>query len=456
MRQTQKPPSIRVCLPNLPTELDLLVQRMMAARPDDRFATPQALTRALAPFCRTTVMDLLLPSVMASRPNNETRESLQATPAPSPHTPPQPVSPARILVVDDEASIRKLCLHILQREGHVCDEASGGDEALAALAAKHYELVLLDCMMPRMSGPDVCRRIRETATAFQPRIIMLSGHISPDELAQMMLNGADDYLTKPFTSVQLSARVKATLRQKASQDRMHLLYQQLLTINRELEQNLTRRDQDMTAIRNALVQGLAKTVIDRGAETDSHLERMRRYVQRLAEEAATLSSLSKVIDPSLVERLVECAPLHDLGKVSLPDHILLKPGKLTEEERLLMQSHTILGAETLQGMAEKHAPLESFLRLAADMTRHHHEHYDGTGYPDGLSGDKIPLAARILAFADVYDALRSRRAYKPALSHNSALQVILAGSPGHFDPILTHAFQRCAGDFDRIFQEVRD
>ncbi len=455
LRQTQKPPSLRSFAPNVPVELEALVHRMMAARPEDRFATPQAVTKALLPFARSTVMDLLLAPAVRSA----AEISLQSTPAPSARTPPTPVTaPAHVLVVDDEANIRKLCVHILQREGHLCQEAASGDEALAALTKQSFDLLVVDCVMPKMNGQELCRRIREIPARpdSHPRIIMLSGHISPDELAHMMLNGADDYLTKPFTSVQLAARVKATLRQKASQDRMDLLYRQLLILNRELEQNLAMRDHDMNSIRNALVQGLAKTVIDRGAETEAHLDRMRRYVRRLAEEAATLPTLANALDPSLIQRLEECAPLHDLGKVSLPDHILLKPGKLTDEERLLMQSHTILGAETLQGMAQKHPPLESFLRLAAEMARYHHEHFDGTGYPDGKQGEQIPLAARILAFGDVYDALRSRRSYKPALSHSAALQVILQNSPGHFDPALTTAFQHCAPHFEHIFQEFRD
>jgi HD-GYP domain-containing protein (c-di-GMP phosphodiesterase class II) len=151
-----------------------------------------------------------------------------------------------------------------------------------------------------------------------------------------------------------------------------------------------------------------------------------------------------------------CAPLHDIGKVGLPDHILLKPGKLTADERILMQTHTTIGADTLQNVAKQHPFAAAFLQMAIDIARHHHERYDGKGYPDRLAGNDIPLAARILAISDVYDALRSRRPYKPALSHTAAMHVMLDMSAGQFDPLLLEAFKRCAPSFERIARDVRD
>ena len=151
-----------------------------------------------------------------------------------------------------------------------------------------------------------------------------------------------------------------------------------------------------------------------------------------------------------------CAPLHDIGRVGLPDHILMKPGKFTADERVLMQAHTTVGADTLREVAQEHGSALAFLQMAIDITRHHHERYDGTGYPDRLAGDAIPLAARIVAIGDVYDALRSRRVYKPALSHAASVQLMTEASSGQFDPALLQVFLSCGSEFDRIFRELPD
>jgi putative two-component system response regulator len=148
--------------------------------------------------------------------------------------------------------------------------------------------------------------------------------------------------------------------------------------------------------------------------------------------------------------------LHDVGKVSLPDHILLKPGKLDPDERMLMHTHTVLGSDTLRAVAQQHGPAVAFLHMAADIARHHHERYDGKGYPDRLAGNDIPLAARIVAIADVYDALRTRRSWKPALSHVTTMQIMTELSRGQFDPILIKSLKACADFFERTYVEVAD
>jgi putative two-component system response regulator len=181
---------------------------------------------------------------------------------------------------------------------------------------------------------------------------------------------------------------------------------------------------------------------------------LQRYCRCLAEEAAALPTFANQIDTNFIEMLDCCSPLHDIGKVGLPDYILLKPGRLTPDERMLMETHTIIGADTLAEVAKRHGAALVFLQMAIDIARHHHERFDGSGYPDRLSATAIPLAARIVAIADVYDALRSRRVYKPALSHAATKHIMLEGSPGHFDPALMQVFQRCAGTFERIYTEM--
>jgi response regulator RpfG family c-di-GMP phosphodiesterase len=271
-----------------------------------------------------------------------------------------------------------------------------------------------------------------------------------------MLAGADDFVTKPFSVVQLRARVKTALRLKEAQDRSDVLNRELLTLNAELEQALEARDGELLQARNGLVLAMAKLVEHRSSETGRHLLRVQRYCRVLAEEAASVPLLSSILDANFIRTLEDAVPLHDIGKVALPDHILNKPGPLDPGERLLMQTHTTTGADTLREVAKQHPFATGFLHVAIDIARHHHERWDGSGYPDRLSGESIPLAARIVAICDVYDALRSRRVYKPGLSHHTAVLTITDGMPGHFDPVLLAAFHRVAPHFDRIFREFSE
>jgi response regulator RpfG family c-di-GMP phosphodiesterase len=325
-----------------------------------------------------------------------------------------------------------------------------------AANSQPFDLVILDVDMPVLTGLEALRKLRENPPIPNLKIMMISGNKSGDEMARLLGAGADDYLNKPFTVVQFQQRVKAALRLKQAQDRSELLNQHLLAINAEQDKLLTARDCDLVHARNALVLALAKLVGHRDNETGAHLVRLQRYSRVLAEEAATSPQFASQIDPNFVEMLECCAPLHDIGKLGLPDHILLKPGKLTPDERVLMQAHTTIGADTLGDVAKQHGFARIFLQMAIDITRHHHERFDGTGYPDGLAGTAIPLSARVVALADVYDALRSRRVYKPALSHSSAVQIMTDASNGHFDPGLLQVFLRCAPRFEQIFKDFGD
>jgi response regulator RpfG family c-di-GMP phosphodiesterase len=360
----------------------------------------------------------------------------------------------RALIVDDEASIRLFYRYVLESEGIACDEAEHGGAGLALARQRPYDLVLLDVDMPGPGGAEVCRQLREQPPCPHLKIIMCSGRVGGDELAQIVLAGADDYLTKPPSVIQLRARVKAALRLKEAQDRSDLTTHRLLNVNRELEQTVTARDSDLVHARNALVLALARLVTYRDNETGAHLNRLQTFSRCLAEEAAGLPAHAGLIDADFIDMLACCAPLHDIGKVGLPDHILLKPGKLDADERLLMQSHTVIGAETLGAVAQQHNFALAFLQMAGDIARHHHERFDGHGYPDKLAGDDIPLAARLVAIGDVYDALRSRRVYKPALPHATAVELMTTGSAGHFDPALLQVFQRCAPRFEAIFRDL--
>jgi response regulator RpfG family c-di-GMP phosphodiesterase/serine/threonine protein kinase len=443
-RLSEPPRSIRTWQPALPAELDAVVSRMMAVNPDDRYATPDAVMRSLVPFLKPESCDTAVLSVAQPRPGSESTITHGAEAMPRVH---------RVVIVDDETPIRALCRDALQAEGMQCEEAADGALGLEVIAAKPCDLIILDVDLPKIPGKEVLKRLRESPPRPHLSIIMVSGRASGDEMAQLLSAGADDYLAKPLSLVQLLSRVKAALRQSEAQKRSALLARRLLAVNHELEQNLTSRDSDLVRARNALVLTLAELVAYRDSETGAHLVRLQRYSRCLAEDAAATPGFAGQIDENFIRMLECCAPLHDIGKVGIPDHILLKPGKLDQDERIIMQTHTTIGANTLEKVAKQHRFSVAFFQMAIDITRHHHERYDGKGYPDRLAGNDIPLAARIVTLADVYDALRSRRPYKPALSHAAAVQVVLEASEGQFDPLLLQTFERCAPQFEHIARQ---
>ena len=424
-RQTQQPPSLRRLRPDLPVELDAVLARMMALRPEDRYPTSQGVMSALLPFlgeqkaagaASRTTMIVPGPAARASRVH-------------------------QVLIADDSNTSRMFCRLALDHESIACDEAANGKRALEAVRAKAYDLVLLDINMPEMTGPEVLRELRDRPPGPNLKVIMLSGGVSPDEMAELLAAGADDYLPKPPSIPQLVGRVKAALALKDAQDRSDMLNRHLLAVNAELERSLRASCGDMAQSRNALLLSLAELAELRAGKSAVHQVRLQRYCRCLAEEAAGLLAFAGQIDANFIDMLECCAPLHDIGQAALPDHILRKAGKFDLEERLIMQSHTTLGADILQGIARRHRSALALLQMAADIARHHHEAYDGTGYPDRLAGNAIPLAARIVALADVYDALRSSRSHRPALSHLLAVELMNTGSPGRFDPLLLEVFR---------------
>jgi response regulator RpfG family c-di-GMP phosphodiesterase len=427
--------------------LDAVVARMTAADPAERYPDPQAVLRALLPFLRPD--SAILGPVLTARVPSGGRGVRPATAVGCGR-------PRQVLIVDDEARIRGLCRAALQSEERVCDEAANGSVALRALADRPYDLVLLDVDMPEVNGLEVLRALREAPPCPHLKVIMCSGRATPDEMSKMLLAGADDYVAKPFSLVQLRSRVTAALRLKEAQDRSDVLNRELLALVAQLEQNLSARDSDLLHARSALVLALARLVERRTAESSGHLRRLQRYTRCLAEEAGTLPAFADRVDAGFVQMVECCAPLHDIGNVALPDHILLKPGKLTADEQLSMQMHTIIGGDILKEVAKQHGSALAFLFMAGDIARHHHERYDGSGYPDRLAGDDVPLAAQFVALGDVYDALRCRRPHRPALSHAAAIQVMTELTPGHFNPALLEVLRRRAAHLERIYRELSD
>ena len=424
--------------------MDAVLAKMMALKPEDRYNTPQAVMRALLPFLKTDSVERApglnlharyVPALSVDRP------------ARGGH---------RILIVDDEVGIRQYCKVVLHGDGRQCDEAADALTALDMLRQKAYDLVVTDVSMPKMTGIEMTRKIREAPPAPHLKIIMFSGSATSDDLAQMLSAGADDFLIKPLSIITLQGRVLAALRMKDAQDRADLLHRRLLAVNEELERNLSTKEGDLVHTRNALVLGLARLVEHREGLTSARLARMQQYCRALAAAAATTPAYAGQVNDAFIDMLACCAPVHDIGKIGLPDHILLKPGKLTADERIVMHTHTTIGADTLKQVAQTHGVAMAFLEMGADIARHHHERWDGTGYPDRLAGADIPLAARLVTICDVYDALRSRRAHKPALAHFATMQLMSEACTGQFDPGLFTVFVRGASEFERIFRDFPD
>lgn len=372
-------------------------------------------------------------------------ESVDLTPAPGIPT---------VLVVDDDPQVRALFRTVFTRLGYAIVEADNGVDALAAVAARAFDVMLLDMDLPRMSGREVLSRVRGHSYTPHLKVLVVSGSGDGDLLADTLDVGADDFLTKPFSLTQLRARVRAAVRLKQAQDRADRLNRTVARANLDLERVLGSKDGELVAARGALVLALAKLVEARSNETGGHLIRLQRYSALLGEAAAATPLFADRLTPEVRQTIEQAAPLHDIGKVAVPDAILNKPGKLTAEEYEVMKGHAAAGADTLAEVCRQYQFASAFLHTAREIARSHHEKWAGSGYPDGLAGEAIPLSARVVAVADVYDALRSPRVYKKAFTHSEAVDVILNESPGHFDPRLAAVFAIMHRQFERVYAEL--
>ena len=446
-RQTRMPAPLQCLRPDIPAELSTVVSRMMAIRPEDRYPTAQAIIQALLPFLQPASSPHLVRLVSASVVDSAMPLELNK----------QTAGRARkILIVDDSSIHRVLLRSILEAEGMVCDEVGDGQAALIAAQSGEYDLILLDIQLPELSGKEVLQALLARPPCPNLKILMLSGEVDPDVMAAYLAAGADDYLPKSASVLQLLARVKSALAHKEAQDRSELLNRKLFALNAELERSLSASAGDQVHARNGLILALAELAELRTHHGTAHLLRLQRYVRLLAEEGTRVPVFAGQIDAIFIDLLEACAPLHDIGQVALPDHIMQKTGKFDQEERLIMQTHTTIGADILQGIARRNRTALGFLQMAIDITRHHHESFDGTGYPDRLAGTSIPLAARFVTIGDVYDALRSRRPQRPPLSHLLVVELMTSGKPGRFDPHLLTLFQKHADQFEQTYREWPD
>lgn len=367
-----------------------------------------------------------------------------------------------ILVVDDTRDNLTVIGGLLESAYRV-RIANSGERALKVAATEpRPDLILLDIMMPGMDGYQTLEKLKEDPLTREiPVIFVTAMNADEDEEIGLRL-GAVDYVTKPIRPAILLARVRTQLELKAARDR-------LSDENHTLEGEVRKRTRELELIKDVSMQALATLAEKRDNETGNHLIRTRTYIELLMQDLCLLPRFAPLLTPRRRELIAKAAPLHDIGKVGIPDHILLKPGRLTPEEFEIMKTHASIGADALTEAIERvlaarqtesqededHYAL-GFLELAREIAGGHHEKWDGSGYPKGLAGDDIPLSARLMALADVFDALICKRHYKAAFSLEETTSIIRQGRAVHFDPDIVDVFLKHVENFAAIADHYAD
>jgi len=354
-----------------------------------------------------------------------------------------------VLVVDDTADNLKVMSGLLKDDYRV-KIANSGEKALAVAAAlPHPDLILLDIMMPEMDGYEVCRRLKaDPATREIPVIFLTAKAEVKDEEAGLKL-GAVDYITKPISPPIVLARVETHLKLKASADFLKDKAQ-------FLETEVGNRTREVAAIQDVTILAMASLAETRDSDTGNHIRRTQHYVAALARKLQSHPRFAAVLSDGYIDMLFKSAPLHDIGKVGIPDRILLKPGRFEPTEFEIMKTHTTLGRDAIEHAEQSLGTPVAFLSMAKEIAYGHQEKWDGSGYPQGIGGDHIPVSARLMAVADVYDALISRRVYKEGMPHEKAVAIIREGAGSHFDPDMAAAFLELEAEFKAIAQRFAD
>jgi putative two-component system response regulator len=349
---------------------------------------------------------------------------------------------ALILVVDDQELNLRVLSAMLDPLGYRVDLARNGQQGLERVQANPPDLILMDVMMPEMDGFEATRRLKSDPATQHIPVVMVTSLSEVEDRVRAMEAGAEDFLSKPVDKTELRARVRSLLKVKAYHDHM-------INYQHELEDEVARRTEEVrkayASIRKVsldTIMRLSRAAEYKDEDTGTHISRMSSYAVLVARELG--------LNERTVEAIQYAVPMHDVGKIGIPDHILLKPGPLTPEEWEVMKQHTTIGGRILAGADP------GFLRLAEVIALTHHEKWDGTGYPRGLKGKAIPLAGRITAVADVFDALTSDRPYKKAFTRDKALEIVTEGRGGHFDPQVVDAFLAVQDEVVQVMERYRD
>lgn len=349
-----------------------------------------------------------------------------------------------ILIADDVRVNLDLLKIILLQQGYEVQTSDNGNSLLEEARLRTPDLILLDIKMPGMDGFEVCTYLKNDPDLQEIPVIFISAVDELQEKIHGFQVGGVDYITKPFKKEEVLARISTHLR-------IRKLQQELEIHNHHLKEIIDEKVEEINESQLAMILAMIKLTEARDDDTGKHIERIRTFSKVLAEYLFNRGIYLEEVNPAFIENIYNASSLHDIGKVAIPDQILLKPGRLTPEEFEIMKTHTTLGANTLEVVKEKcvHIP---YLNMGIEISRSHHEKWDGSGYPQGLKEEQIPLSARIMAISDVYDALRSKRVYKDSFSHEKSRDIILEGKGKHFDPVLVDAFI----DMEQEFMTIRD
>jgi len=353
-----------------------------------------------------------------------------------------------ILVVDDTPANLSLLSNLLKDQYRI-KVANSGIKALELASAVPPDMVLLDIMMPEMDGYEVCRRLKANDATRRVPVIFLTAKTETEDEELGFSLGAVDFIHKPISPPIVVARVKTHLEIKQWHDF-------LLNQNNWLQQQVEKRLTEINHLQDASIYVMVSLAEFRDECTGNHIRRTQEYVRLLAERLAQSDRHATALTSQQIEIISKSAPLHDIGKIAIPDQILLKAGTLTPEEFQIIKSHALRGTEMLRTAGRHMGEQGDFLAMAMIIARSHHEKWDGSGYPDGLAGEQIPLAARLMAVADVFDALTTDRPYKAAMTRERAIEIIAQGSGQHFDPQVVDAFMAIQDTFRSIAEKWSD
>ncbi|MEJ2611784.1 MAG: two-component system response regulator [Candidatus Thiodiazotropha sp.] len=354
----------------------------------------------------------------------------------------------KILIVDDEKFYIDVLMDLL-KDNYKIIVAIDGDQALRRAASQPPpDLILLDILMPEMDGYEVCRQLKKNPLTQQIPVIFLTVKSEvADELKGFDL-GAVDYISKPMSPPVVKARVSTHIYLSKAR-------KQLADQNHLLEDMVQDRTQELSRTKDVAIYCMASLAETRDTETGKHILRTQHYILLLARKLKEQGLYADYLDDTVLDLLYKTSPLHDIGKVGVADRILLKPGKLNPEEWELMKKHAQYGHDALL-RAEQEFGTTDFLVMAREIAYTHHERWDGTGYPQGLKGNAIPVPGRLMAIADVYDALVNKRVYKEPYPHEQAVEIIHQASGSHFDPVMVEAFLSLQNEFKRIATDYAD
>ncbi len=353
---------------------------------------------------------------------------------------------ATILAVDDDPGNLGILGQLLHPHYAVLASPSGERALQIAGGEPKPDLILLDVMMPHMDGYAVLARLRDNPATRDIPVIFVTGLDSTEDEEKGLELGAVDYIAKPYRPPIVLARVHTQLELKRARD-------WLADQNAWLEAEVARRMRDVLLVQDITINALAELAETRDPETGNHIRRTQEYMRILAGCLREHPRFSGFLTDKVIELLVKSAPLHDIGKVGIPDHILLKPGKLTAEELTIMKTHSLVGALAIERAVRKADRSVDFLDMAQQIAHFHHEKWDGSGYPEGRKWDAIPIPARLMALADVFDALISRRAYKPPVPIEQVRDIIVGERGRHFDPDVVDAF---LSEFEKFVAVARE